>query len=371
MVVMKEKVNEVELNGTSDLSASIDEAEGLLRRDPQESLRIATEFLDANTDLVLSLRARRVTSRAFLHMGMYAEGEGVAQESIKIAREAGERYEEAMAHNEVGVFRFVAQDYEGALGHYDAAEQLLRVVGAETDLSRIYLNIGNVYYRKNDVANSLRYYERTLSIAERVNDDTMLAKVLTNLTGLYAEFMQDEKTAIEYARRGVEIFERLNDKVGLAKAYMHLGIHAKTAGNYDEAIGYFAESIDLRANFSEPDELISTHCEIAECYRLVDQPERCEATLREVETLAAFKINTGMGRHYVNGGWANLYLQRKEYTAAIILMVEMLAYLRENGTTYLEAAIVHDLAKAYAAVGNYEEAVKHYDILLELSLIHI
>jgi len=341
----------------------LNEAEELLRRDPQESLRLAKVFLDTNTELALCLRARRIESRAHLHMGSYADGEAIGQASIVLAREAGERYEEAMAHNEVGVFRFVAQDYEGALGHYAAAEQLLQVVGSEADVCRIYLNLGNVYYRKDDVVNSLLFYERTLEISERTGDDLMLAKVLTNLTGFYAEYLQDQKTATEYARRGIALFERLNDKVGLAKAYMHLGIHAKDDRDYAEALKYFSKSLTLRAKFSEPDEFLSTMCELAQCYLLMGDEEQCRGVLLDAENTEAFKNNTGLGGHYLNGIWAHLYLHRGEHAKAIELWLTMLAYLRENGTSFLESEVIRNLAEAFATVERFEEATRYYQLL--------
>lgn len=347
--------------------AALEDAEGLLRRDPHESLRLANAFLDTNTNLPLCLRARRIASRSYLHMGSYADGEAIGQESIKLAREAGERYEEAMAHNEVGVFRFVAQDYEGALGHYAAAEDLLRVCGSEIDLARVHLNIGNVYYRKRDIGNSMKYYERSLAIAERVNDETMLAKVLTNLTGLYAEFLQDQKTAVEYALRGAALFERLNDKVGLAKAYVHLGIHAKEAENYEAAIAYFNKAIELRANFSEPDELLSTYCEVASCYVLLNDVAQCEAALRAAEALPAYQMNTGMGQQYIDGGWASLHMHRQEYVEAIVILERMYEYVKTTGAHYLASNIVRNLAHAHAELGNLEQAVPHYKTLIELT----
>ena len=341
------------------------EAEGLLRRDPHESLRLATAFLDTNTDLPLCLRARRIVARSLLHTGSYAEGETLVQESIKIARDAGERYEEAMAHHEVGVFRFVDLDYEGALGHYDAAEQLLLETGPENDIARVYLNIGTVYYNKQDIGNALMYYERTLSISERTNDDRMLATVLTNLTGIYAEFLQDEKTAIAYARRGATLFERLGDKVGLAKSYVHMGLHARLSGNYEEAISYFKKSIDLRDGNFEVNELLFTHYKVAECHLLMGNDGLSEETLRNLEALPAFKNNTGVGRQYVNGGWANLHLHREQYAEAVVLMVGMLAYFKEHNTPYLQLEITKKLAHAYAVVGNLEEAVHLYRVLVE------
>ena len=64
-------------------------------------------------------------------------------------------------------------------------------------------NIGKIYENRNDFNSAIEYYEKGISIQERLDDDYGLSINLLNISEVHSKQGQQKK-AIEYALLGID-----------------------------------------------------------------------------------------------------------------------------------------------------------------------
>jgi two-component system NarL family sensor kinase len=117
-----------------------------------------------------------------------------------------------------------------------------------SQLSRIYLLLGNEYLRNKEIDSAKYYYNRTLDV--KTLDKKSLsyqASASTNLSGLY---MQDSlyDLAKDFALKAVKIHKKRNNKVSEATALNILASIFLEQNNYKEAKKSYKEALSLIKN---------------------------------------------------------------------------------------------------------------------------
>tara|TARA_B100000795_G_scaffold221454_1_gene176134 strand:- start:34 stop:1824 length:1791 start_codon:yes stop_codon:yes gene_type:complete len=117
-----------------------------------------------------------------------------------------------------------------------------------SQLSRIYLLLGNEYLRNKEIDSAKYYYNRTLDV--KTLDKKSLsyqASASTNLSGLY---MQDSlyDLAKDFALKAVKIHKKRNNKVSEAAAKNTLASIFLEQNNYKEAKKSYKEALSLIKN---------------------------------------------------------------------------------------------------------------------------
>jgi signal transduction histidine kinase len=118
----------------------------------------------------------------------------------------------------------------------------------DTQLSRIYLLLGNEYLRNKEIDSAKYYYNKTLDV--NTLDKKSLsyqASASTNLSGLY---MQDSlyDLAKDFAVKAVKIHKKRNNKVSEAAALNILASIFLEQNNYREAKKSYKEALSLIKN---------------------------------------------------------------------------------------------------------------------------
>lgn len=305
----------------------LSEAESVLRSNPRRSIEIS-EALSANgtlspTDMV---RLKLIASRAHIHVGQFNAGEAIAFQAVELCKLHGLVRELGLAYMEVGIFRFVNTDFDGALNYYQQAERLLTEAGRGTDLARVYINVANVYSRQGEYHNAVSLYDKALTIAREVDDDLMQAKVLTNISGLYQYVLHDAESSVHYTELAVELYARLGDKIGLAKCLFNKASYLMQLGRHLEALPLLMNALEYRLDFSEPDEMAMTYHGIITC--LLELGRIDEATRILKEDFFTFQKSSPLPttEMYYQFSEAMVLYALKDYDTAFALALEVERY---------------------------------------------
>lgn len=114
--------------------------------------------------------------------------------------------------------------------------------------ARVLHNYGNIYRDMGDFANAVTHFERALTINEEIGDELSLSIILASISNLLYD-LNDYDSALEYALKCLPIFEREHNRSSLINIYNTLGNIYFKKEQYEEALQYFQENL----KHSEPE----------------------------------------------------------------------------------------------------------------------
>jgi len=114
--------------------------------------------------------------------------------------------------------------------------------------ARVLHNYGNIYRDMGDFANAVTHFERALTINEEIGDELSLSIILASISNLLYD-LNDYDSALEYALKCLPIFEREHNRSSLINIYNTLGNIYFKKEQYGEALQYFQENL----KHSEPE----------------------------------------------------------------------------------------------------------------------
>jgi tetratricopeptide (TPR) repeat protein len=95
---------------------------------------------------------------------------------------------------------------------------------------------------KNEEA--LKYYSRSLSISEQLEDKSRISDCLNNIGYIYSS-MGDIPNAIDFHQKSLKVVEQIGDKRGISLSLNHLGTIYKDQGDIPKALDYYLKALKL------------------------------------------------------------------------------------------------------------------------------
>lgn len=245
----------------------------------------------------------------------------------------------------------------------------------DPQMSEAHYNLAQVLRRQRKPYQAITHYEKALLY------NPSMSKAYYSLGNLYQKLGQFDEAIIQYN-------DALDINPDFAEAHCNLGIALSKQGRFDEAIMHYDRALVLKPNWYEA----RTNLEIAK-----KQKEKLEKTIASwIESLAKNPnqpdLHNNLGTIFHQQG--NLERAVYHWSKALQLkpdwpnVLNNLALVKANGqdsrfrnpveavklaqracelTDYKAPVILKTLAAAYAAVGNFSEAVKIAEKALNLA----
>ena len=106
-------------------------------------------------------------------------------------------------------------------------------------------NIGIGFFRQGDYVETLNNWFESLSIYEKVGDQTGIANLLSNIAAVY-NVRDDDAKALEYSLRSLKISEKLGDKLRIFSALNAIAdVYSGKVSTRDTALGYLLRALPL------------------------------------------------------------------------------------------------------------------------------
>lgn len=106
-------------------------------------------------------------------------------------------------------------------------------------------NVGIGYFRQGDYVETLNNWFESLSIYEKVGDQTGIANLLSNIAAVY-NVQDDDAKALEYSLRSLKISEKLGDKLRIFSALNAIAdVYSGKLATRDTALGYLLRALPL------------------------------------------------------------------------------------------------------------------------------
>jgi tetratricopeptide (TPR) repeat protein len=131
---------------------------------------------------------------------------------------------------------------------------------------------------KGEYDAAIKEFERSIEIAQRVEDSYMLALAYLGKADAYVR-IKDLPLATAYATMALDTFYKIGDRQSIADAYRILGIVQLEHGNLHLAESYFMTAIDLNLEFKNWLNLGETYYELSQLYKKQSQIDKARESL--------------------------------------------------------------------------------------------
>lgn len=207
------------------------------------------EFHPATKDDFTRIAAQKVMDEAsrlqdLQQKDAYLQAIEKYQEGANHWHALGDKYQEAIALNEIGVIYNSLGQIKKAMELIDQALALRREVGDRSGESSSLNNLGAMYFASGDPRKALEYYGQALVAKREAGDQRGEANTLFNI-GLLNASVGDFQKAVEYQNLALVLARKLGNRRVEANVLDNLGYVHNVLGNQRQSLEYLMDSLRL------------------------------------------------------------------------------------------------------------------------------
>ncbi len=152
--------------------------------------------------------------------------------------------------NLIGTIYYLLGDYEMSLSYYMSAlqknEYELSIPDKKFNQMYTFLLMGNVYKKLNEVNYALKYYNKSLKIAEEIDNDTYKIMNIINIAIVYSK-LNKYKLTVSNLQLAVKMKQQLKniEIINLYQIYQQIAYLYYYLDDFNNSISYLNKSIDL------------------------------------------------------------------------------------------------------------------------------
>ena len=140
------------------------------------------------------------------------------ENSLKIAKEIGDKAGESACYTNLGVAYDSLGDFRKAIEFHENSLKIKKEIGDKADESKCYTNLGVAYHSLGDFKKAIEFHENSLKIAKEIRDKAVESKCYGNL-GMAYQSLDDFRKAIEFHENSLKIAKEIGDKAGESACY--------------------------------------------------------------------------------------------------------------------------------------------------------
>lgn len=216
--------------------------------------------------------------------------------------------------------------------------------------------IGHVHENMGDYQQALFCYLRSLQLSEEIGHNKLKANSLSYIGNVYF-WQKKEQLAEAYYKDALRLVIRLRLQNSYAALCNNLGIVAFRQKKWDQAIIYYKLSVASALLFNSP-VLASPYTNLAEIYMEMNRPDSAKYYYRkglehQTKPMHVVDCNIGLGRIYMNEG---------KYSKAEACLLNSLSVANKAGVRSYVPDIYKQLSLLYRRQNDYRKAFAYYEL---------
>ena len=217
----------------------------------------------------------------------------------------------------------------------------------------------SINLKSQNTEESLSVGMQAYHAAESQNLDSLTIEITRHLGTLYRRRGQYD-SAIFFTQESVELAQDLDDDVNLSRAYNNLGLCYTDLGNIGDALEYFELALDIKERLGDPSEIASAYNNIGFAYTsggFKGDNRAKKFFQRSLDIKVENGLTNQLPASYIN--MSDAYLYAGELDSAL-LMLEKAKALQE--TEELWDYYVFTLTQfgiVYSQLGDYDKAIDY------------
>ncbi len=278
--------------------------------------------------------------------------------SVKLCQK--NNYEKGLleANRNIGIAYWVKSDYDQALNYYNNSLEIAIKLDNQKEVGRLYYSIAKVYDNQGKYPEALEIHFKALKISENTEDKKGEASCWNNIGNIYRN--QSKYTeALESYNKSLNISKQTNNKKGVAYSMEGIANVYERQKIYDKSLEYYLISIKTEEELGDKRGIAYCLDGIANIYKR--QKKYSEALENYQKGLVINReLGDKAGIIRILQGLGETYFALKEYNLAINYLKEGLEIAQKIGHKERIRNYNGVLSEVYEAMGQHTEALLHH-----------
>lgn len=252
--------------------------------EPEKGIKYGKQALELAEQLDYDLgiiRSNMSISRCYAIQNEYTEALRYMQAALTETKKLKKPSHIAAVAISLGAIYTGKEEYDKALEYLMMAKNTYETTNLKST-AYLMMNIGNVYHKKGDIEQAIRYYTKGVNIElERAQPTGTLASLYSNIGGMYV-LQKDYPNATLYLTKALEIQQKLGNEKSAAHTLNNLGEAYYSAAlnpelplpdsmqnqqaNFAKAIKYFERSLAISQKFGMRQIYVLNYENLADVY---------------------------------------------------------------------------------------------------------
>ncbi|XP_066295770.1 tetratricopeptide repeat protein 28-like [Branchiostoma lanceolatum] len=278
------------------------------------------------------------------------------EQQLALARQLGDRYEEGVAYNRLGLAYGKAGEYEEALELHRKYLNISQERGDKKEQITAHTAVGNAYSLLGKVDQATSHLETAIQMAQQI-DQYKQIKVYFSMGEMQREQLHSPRTSIQYYEEHLALARQLEDMHEEGMACHKLGLAHDEMEEYQLALEWHQKALKTCQEHGTKQEQIAAQTCVGDTYRKLGNSEQ-----------ATFHFNAALQMAQQTGdlhGQMRVYcklgdLQREQLQSprtSIQYYEQYLALARQLGNSGEEGNAYGKLGVAYYAIEEYRKAL--------------
>ncbi len=339
------------------LSDLLSQASRLLQEAPEESLQIAQKarnMAESAQERLSASLAGRLEGQALRLLGRHEE----ALTALHVASESAALAQDALLENQI---RIGCIDSLCVIGREEEALELAQILKerftalySPVDVAKVWVNIGNIHYRRDEYPQARLCFEQALPIFEEVGDTLSFGRVQANLANILSLQNQVEE-ALQRFTLARKAFMAQGVTPYVAMLDSNVGFLRYISGEHNAALHLMAQARQEFVRRNMEVETAKCEADMADVYRDLNLfPEALERYQCAIALFERLSLSYELARAEHGHAEILFALERVEEAFAALERAER-GFLQQKNKIQL-AGILITRARFLRYVGNNESA---------------
>lgn len=229
----------------------------------------------------------------FIEQGHWHRGEILCCYALEIFEALNSDHGRAHTENHLGILYFRRQLWERAEQHLNRACNIWEAMGDTSGLMFGYINLGALCYEAGRPKEGLRFLQQALALAGQMGDVVFAGRIYLN-TGICYRIMGQFNQAEEYLRRADATFKRYPSLYWSGLVLDNLGLLATGRQQWAEAEKQLTLARQIWSDVGNTHHEIRVLSYLAQLELARDEPERANFWLRQAQQMLTQVGQTGI-----------------------------------------------------------------------------
>jgi tetratricopeptide (TPR) repeat protein len=294
----------------------------------------------------------------YIRVADYSAAQSTIERWFEVTGKDNQTKEISQAYSNLGLIFREHGEYRSAKKMYEKSLNISKLLDNKMDIARDYEDLGVLSTMIGDFDDAEKALKDSLRIRESINS-TYIGHSYNSLGNLYLDQLKFESAEIMF-QKSLTLAQKIDDKIGIAHAYGNLGIIYSEKSDRSTAIEFFNKSIEAHKLMGSKKDLATNLGNLANQYLLSGEVELAENAYRESLSIEE-EINNqeGMATDYGNLGL--LFFEKNDPFKAEQMYLKSLSIYELLGINSGVYRALLNLGELYEMKNNISKAISVYE----------
>jgi len=325
-------------------------------------LHLAEEILE-NEDQNILIDIYFGLSNSYKYLTELSKAMTYANKALQMAEVLDDNFEMSRAYLNIGNLFSKNNQYPQAQNAYEKA---LTYTNTKEVKANIFMSLGLLYKNVLNYPKAEEFFKKAEELFIELNFDNEIFELYVNYGSLYSQLAQFDK-ADEYLQQAKAYFEKINDSYNHLSCLVNLGRVAQSRANFANALEYFNQAITIceqDANLKSMGSLL--YYSRANVFQTLKEYEKALSDY-DIATVHATDDNDRAMEASIKNGIAGIIANHGEIEKAAKIYQEIIVIFEEDNNLEEIVATYTNIALLYDSQGMFELAHKAHTKALELA----